>query len=146
MSEISVSAITIKDPAYTEVWQLREDVLRKPLGLSLVNEDLGMDAEDIIYIAEEEGKVIGCLMLHKISDTVMKFRQMAVSPELQGKGIGRLLMTTAEQDIAVEGYTTVILHARQVVSGFYLSLGYHITSSVFTEVGIPHVIMKKMLE
>lgn len=146
MDNIVVKSITIADPEYTQVWQLREDVLRKPLGMSLANEDLGMDAEDTIWIAESDGSVIGCLMLHSISDTVMKFRQMAVSEQWQGKGIGRLLMTEAEKNIATKGYTTIMLHARQIVSDFYEKLGYDITSSAFTEVGIPHVIMKKVLE
>jgi predicted GNAT family N-acyltransferase len=145
MSNISISTITVNDAAYQQVWQLREDVLRRPIGLSLKNEDLGMDAEDVIYIATDGDKVVGCLMLHSISDTVMKFRQMAVDASMQGKGIGRMLMTRAEEDIAAKGYTTIMLHARQVVSDFYEKLGYHITSSAFTEVGIPHVIMKKML-
>lgn len=145
MNDITIAAITIKDAEYKAVWQLREDVLRKPLGMSLVNEDLSMDTEDTIFIAKQDDNVIGCLMLHSISDTVMKFRQMAVNNQWQGKGIGRLLMTEAEKAIAAKGCTTVMLHARQVVCGFYESLGYDITSSAFTEVGIPHVIMKKTL-
>lgn len=145
MSNINIRTIGVNDPEYKAVWQLREDVLRLPIGLSLKNEDLSMDAGDTIYIAEADGEVIGCLMLHSISDTVMKFRQMAVASSAQGKGIGRMLMTKAEQDIAGKGYTTVMLHARQVVCGFYEALAYHITSSAFTEVGIPHVIMKKIL-
>jgi predicted GNAT family N-acyltransferase len=85
-------------------------------------------------------------MLHSISDTVMKFRQMAVSADWQGKGVGRKLMTKAEEDIKAKGYTTIMLHARQIVADFYLALDYDITSSAFTEVGIPHVIMKKILQ
>ncbi len=146
MENITVAVIRSSAPEYKEVWQLREDVLRKPLGMSLVNEDLSMDAEDDIYIAISDGKVIGCLMLHSISDTVMKFRQMAVSADWQGKGVGRKLMTKAEEDIKAKGYTTIMLHARQIVADFYLALDYDITSSAFTEVGIPHVIMKKILQ
>lgn len=145
MNDITIAEVTIQDPEYKEIWQLREDVLRNPLGMSLVNEDLSMDKEDTIFIAKHEDKVIGCLMLHSISDIVMKFRQMAVNEQWQGKGVGRLLMTAAETAIAAKGYTTIMLHARQVVCGFYESLGYDITSSAFTEVGIPHVIMKKVL-
>ncbi len=146
MENITVAVIRSSAPEYKEVWQLREDVLRKPLGMSLVNEDLSMDAEDDIYIAISDGKVIGCLMLHSISNTVMKFRQMAVSADWQGKGVGRKLMTKAEEDIKAKGYTTIMLHARQIVADFYLALDYDITSSAFTEVGIPHVIMKKILQ
>ncbi len=145
MQDISITHVTHSAPEYAEVWQLREDVLRRPLGMSLKNEDLGMDAEDIIFIAKHDGKVIACLMLHHIGGPIMKLRQMAVAETWQGKNIGRLLVTEAEKYCALNGFTTIILHARQVVCGFYESLDYYITSSVFTEVGIPHLIMKKEL-
>ena len=145
MSNITISYITAKAPEYNDVWQLREEVLRKPLGLSLKDGDQSMDTDDVIFIAKEADKVVGCLMLHSISTTIVKFRQMAVAPEYQGKGIGKMIVNAAEKFVAEQEYATITLHARQVVMGFYESLGYNTTSSVFTEVGIPHVIMKKSL-
>ena len=146
MNDISISVITSADPAYQEVWDLREAVLRQPLGMSLKNEDLSMDHEDKIFIARKEGKVIACLMLHHVGGPVMKLRQMAVYDQFQGTGVGRKLVTAAEEYCRENGMSTIVLHARQVVCGFYESLGYDITSSAFTEVGIPHVIMKKVFE
>ena len=145
MSEITITYITSKAPEYKDVWQLREEVLRKPLGLSLKDGDQSMDADDIIFIAKERDKVVGCLMLHSISTSIVKFRQMAISPEYQGKGIGSKIVTAAEKFVADQKYKTITLHAREVVTGFYKNLGYNTTSSIFTEVGIPHVIMKKEL-
>ncbi len=145
MLELEISYIDYRAPEYHEVWQLRENVLRIPLGMSLKNENLDMDAGDTIFIAKYDGAVIACLMLHHIGDPVVKFRQMAVDAQWQGKGVGARLIAAAEAHAVSKGYSTVILHARQVVCGFYESQGYYITSSVFTEVGIPHVIMKKDL-
>ena len=145
MSNITITYITAREPEYKEVWELREQVLRKPLGLSLKDADQTMDEDDVIFVAKEQNKVIGCLMLHSISTSVIKFRQMAVSPDYQGKGIGTMIVNAAEKFVAENDYSTITLHARQTVTGFYENLGYNTTSSVFTEVGIPHVIMKKTI-
>lgn len=145
MSQIAITHITSKDTRYQGVWDLREEVLRRPLGMSLKNEDLSKDHEDVIFIAEEEDKVIGCLMLHDTGNGIMQFRQMAVYDEWQGKGIGRQLMLAAEQYCVQQGYSSITLHARSVAVGFYKGLGYAVDGDEFAEVGIPHYIMNKKL-
>jgi predicted GNAT family N-acyltransferase len=145
MEGAAISHITSASPAYEQVWQLREEVLRRPIGLSLRNENLDKDHQDVIFIAEHGGKVIGCLMLHRKSDAIIQFRQMAVYDEWQGKGVGRDLMLAAEGYCREQGYQFVVLHARKVAVGFYRSLGYIVEGDEFTEVGIPHYIMEKRL-
>ncbi len=145
MSAITVHIINIVSPTYQQVWQVREEVLRKPLGMSLKNEDLGMDANDTIFVAQSDDKVIGCVMLHHLNAGLMKLRQMAVYPEWQGKGIGKLLALHAEEYAREQNYKKIVLHARMIATDFYSKLGYHIVSNIFTEVGIPHVVMQKEL-
>ncbi len=145
MNTITVTIVRSTAPEYGAVWQLREAVLRKPLGMSLKNEDLSMDAEDDIFIARDGGTVIGCLMLHHLDGDTIKLRQMAVDNHWQGKQIGRLLVEAAEKHAAEKGYKTVSLHARKVVSGFYTALGYRTHGDEFFEVNIPHLLMKKDL-
>lgn len=142
---IQIQQVSVADVAYQEVWQLREDILRQPIGLSLKNEDLSGDAEDIILAAIEDGKVIGCLMLTYMNEATLKLRQMAVHTEWQGKGVGAQLVTAAESLAQTRGYKKIMMHARQVAIGFYQSLGYRIVSDEFTEVGVPHFIMEKAL-
>lgn len=145
MNSISISAIDAASPQYQAVWDLREEVLRKPIGLSLRNEDLSQDFQDTIIVAENDGTVIGCLMLQRITDNEVKLRQMAVYDEWQGKGVGKELVIAAEQASARQGYKKIVLHARKVAVGFYKALGYQLTSGEFTEVGIPHFVMEKRL-
>jgi len=142
---ITIRFVGADAPEYQKVWQLREDVLRKPLGMSLKNEDLSADANDTIVIAEVDGHVIGCLMLHDVGDPHIKFRQMAVADVWQSKGIGRKLIEAGEDRARRNGYTGVRLHARMVVAGFYEKLGYKPVGDIFTEVGIPHVLMVRDL-
>lgn len=143
MSAITIQIVNTASAAYEQVWQVREEVLRKPLGMSLKNEDLSMDTEDFIFTATADDKVIGCVMLHPVTPDVMKLRQMAVYDEWQGKGVGRLLVQTAETYVKDNNYKKIILHARMVAVDFYSKMEYTITSAEFTEVGIPHMVMEK---
>lgn len=144
MHDIIIKLVRSSSPEYPEVWELREEILRNPLGLSLRNEDLSDDAMDAIFIALHDGKVIGCVMMHPVADNCIKLRQMAVYDAWQGKGVGQLLVRAAEKFSWEEAYDKIVLHARQHAIGFYLKMGYEVRSEVFTEVNIPHVVMEKV--
>jgi len=128
---------------YEQMLELRDRVLRIPLGLSVRNDDLSPDVDDVLLVACRNLEVIGCVILHPIDKHVVRLRAMAVTPEYQRSGIGRLLVEDAERVAREEGFLRIILHARMVVAGFYEKLGYLPQGDVFTEVGIPHVLMQK---
>ena len=143
MEQVVVSRITSSSPKYPQVWELREEILRKPLGMSLRDEDLSLDHLADMIIAESDGKVIACLLLQPLPDGAVQLRQMAVYEEWQGKGVGRKLVEEAERYCWQKGYHKIILHARRVALGFYRSMDYNIIGDEFTEVGIPHFNMEK---
>lgn len=145
MDTISLKKIDFSDTLFAQVFALREKVLRQPLGLSLYNEDTSGDQQDAIYVALNEHKVVGCLMAKKLSDGLLKLRQMAVDTDFQASGIGRLLMQFAESDACNNRFQKIELHARQNVQGFYERLGYTAYGPVFVEVNIPHIKMEKFL-
>jgi ribosomal protein S18 acetylase RimI-like enzyme len=84
-------------------------------------------------------------MLVREDDRTVRLRQMAVSDDIQRKGIGKALMSFAENIARDQGYRNLIMHARQHAIGFYEKMGYRVTSTEFTEVTIPHVVMEKSL-
>jgi predicted GNAT family N-acyltransferase len=43
----------------------------------------------------------------------------------------------------LENATLIQLHSRQSVQGFYEKLGYHPVGAPFTEIGLPHILMRK---
>jgi predicted GNAT family N-acyltransferase len=145
MSKPTTIIITSSAPEYAGVFALREEILRKPLGMSLHNEDLSRDHTDIIMAGTINGEVISCLMLHHISDSEVQLRQMAVATAMQGTGAGRSLVQAAEAWASGKGYTKMVLHARKEATGFYTALGYTTTSDEFPEIGIPHYMMEKVL-
>ncbi len=129
---------------YQSVCVLRDEVLRKPIGSRLTEEDKLKDAGDILFGCFEKNIVIGCCILSKIDESTGKLRQMAVSKDFQGKGIGRQILQYAEQYAWDHGYTTLTMHARKYALNFYIKEGYVSFGEEFTEVGIPHFEMKKM--
>jgi predicted GNAT family N-acyltransferase len=83
--------------------------------------------------------------LTEVDQSSVRLRQMAVGANLQGKGIGRVLMHFAENIARDRKYNRLTMHARKSAVGFYEKSGYHICSDEFTEVTIPHYIMEKNL-
>ena len=142
---IAIKEIHISDPEYLQVWKLREEVLRKPLGLSLLAEDLSGEAAEYILVAMIDEEVIGCVLLKPVTAHELKLRQMAVNPYHQGRGIGAAIVQASIELGIKEGFKIITLHARIPAVPFYEKAGFVEDGPVFTEVGIPHQAMQKEL-
>ncbi len=125
--------------------KLREDILRKPLGLSFSTEELEREKDNMLIAAYEDDQMLGCCMLVEENPQTVRLRQMAVINDLQGKGIGRALMQFAENLARDRGYKKITMHARKNAAGFYEKLGYKKSGEEFTEITIPHITMEKEL-
>jgi predicted GNAT family N-acyltransferase len=144
---IAYKRITTADPDYQGEKDLRNRALRLPLGLVLSERDvLGEDGQVHLVAADEQGAVIGCVLLVIPGDGTAHVRQMAVDESRRGTGIGSGLMAEAERTARRMGIRNINLHARLYARGFYERLGYRAVSGVFTEVTIPHIKMEKTLD
>ena len=130
---------------YKQMVKLRDDILRKPLGLVLSPTELDQEKENMLIGAFEEEDMLGCCMLVEKDRASVRLRQMAVLNDLQGKGIGRALMNFAENLARDRGYATIFMHARKNVVGFYEKMGYNKVGDEFIEITIPHYVMEKRL-
>jgi len=130
---------------YQQMVRLRNDILRKPLGLSFDQQELEEEKNDVLMGAFEDERILGCCLLTKVDDRTVRLRQMAVPNNLQGKGIGKALMIFAENIARDLGYKTLIMHARKTAVGFYEKLGYSAIGNEFMEVTLPHYVMEKVL-
>ena len=130
---------------YDKVLKLREEVLRKPLGLHFSDEELQKEKANMHMGAYEDDRMLGCCMLVQEDDETVRLRQMAVVNDVQGKGIGRALMQFAENLARDRGYRKITMHARKNAIGFYEKLGYKKRGEEFEEVTIPHYVMEKEL-
>ena len=130
---------------YQQMIKLRDEILRKPLGLAFTDEELEREKNNLLIGAFEDGNILGCCMLVEEKPGTAKLRQMAVVNILQGKGIGRALMQFAENLARDHGYRVLTMHARKNAIGFYEKMGYRVKGDEFLEVSIPHFEMQKEL-
>ncbi len=131
---------------YEKSLELRDLVLRKPLGMSIYNDNLESDAKDILVGAFLQNELVGTLILSKINSEVLKMRQVAVNQTLKEIGIGRRLVLFSEQLAISLKIHTIELNSRKPVIPFYQKLGYETVGTEFIEVGIPHFKMIKTLK
>ena len=130
---------------YQQMVKLRDDILRKPLGLSFTKEELEKEKEHLLIGAYEDDKMLACCMLVEENSKTVRLRQMAVLNDLQGKGIGKALMIFAENLARDRGYKKITMHARKNAIGFYEKMGYVKVGNEFEEITIPHYLMEKKL-
>ena len=93
--------------------ELRNEVLRVPIGLSLYDEDL--DQERLLLhfgLFDQCGDLVACVIASALSDSQAKIRQMAVHREHQGKGHGRRIIRDLEDHLARRGFVHLVMHAR----------------------------------
>ena len=132
-------------PEYRQMVQLRDDILRKPLGLHFTEDELEGEKDNLLVAAYEDDHMLGCCMLVEEDPQTVRLRQMAVMNDLQGKGIGKALMQFAENLARDRGYKRITMHARKDASGFYEKMGYRRKGDEFKEITIPHYVMEKEL-
>ena len=130
---------------YEQMLKLRDLVLRKPLGLQFSPEELEQEKINLLIAAYEDKEMLGCCMLVEDDPQTVRLRQMAVTKDLQGKGIGKALMIFAENLARDRGYRQITMHARKAAVGFYEKMGYRVRGGEFQEVTIPHYVMEKDL-
>jgi predicted GNAT family N-acyltransferase len=142
---MAIKIIDYGTKEYQQMIDLRYNILRKPLGLSFNDDELAKEKNDILICCFEDDKMEGCCLLTQEEPKTVRLRQMAVTSGLQGKGIGRVLMTFAENIARDRGFTKITMHARKNAVGFYQKQGYTVTGDEFVEVTIPHFVMEKEL-
>jgi predicted GNAT family N-acyltransferase len=130
---------------YQQMLKLRDEILRKPLGLQFSEAELEKEKQHMHMAAYEDERILGCCMLVEEDPETVRLRQMAVVDDVQGKGIGRALMQFAENLARDRGYSKITMHARKNAVGFYEKMGYRKKGQEFEEITIPHYVMEKEL-
>ena len=139
---MTVRCLAYGTEAYRAELELRDLVLRRPLGQSIWD-DCREGEENEIHLGAFEGEeLVGTLILTP-EEGLWRMRQVAVRPDWQGKGAGRRLADFGEALAKERGAKGIYLHARETARGFYEPCGYRAVGEGFLERGIPHVGMEK---
>lgn len=144
-TDIEVRRIDYGSDDYQHSLQLRDHVLRRPLGHRIADDDLSGDVEALHIGAFAAERLVGTLLLKPKSEGVLQMKQVAVDESLRGMSVGRKLVEYAEQLAPKQGCMEIMLHAREVAVIFYEKLGYTREGERFEEMGIPHYVMRKKL-
>ena len=141
---MTVLEIEFATPEYDQTVQLRDKILRKPLGLAFSEEQLTEEFSDVHLAAFTSDWILrGCLVLTPKEDKTLKMRQVAVDEAVQKMGVGRQLVTASEAFARRNGFNTMELNARDTAVPFYEKLAYTVVGEPFEEVGIVHFKMIK---
>lgn len=141
-------------PWYVAALELRDEVLRKPIGLKFPEYQVDLEVADIHVVgieksaqsgAEAEEEIVACLLLRRLGPTEVKMRQVAVRADRQRRGIGSGLVEACEVVARQHGFRKMVLNARATAVPFYLALDYKVVGDEFEEVGLPHFKMSKAL-
>lgn len=140
---IHVKNINIHTPHYREMRELRNQVLLRPLGIPDHSWEMH-DERSWHFVALQDDQVIGCAVLvpSEENKTSAQLIQMAVASDVQGKGIGQLLLTEIIAFAKRKFLQEIHCHSRQYAVNFYKKAGFTVYGETFTEVGIPHNYMK----
>ncbi|RQM19615.1 hypothetical protein B5M09_012441 [Aphanomyces astaci] len=132
--------------AYAAALVLREEVLRKPLGMRLDRDVVAKETSDI-HVGVFSADSLVAYALLRPAHPIAWMKQVAVSPALQGQGLGRILMEAFQTRAIYEGFHSIHLHARETAIPFYVKLGYTpVDNATIIEIGLPHRHLFKSLE
>lgn len=102
-----------------------------------------------ILIAEEDARIVGCVYLELEGDEAAYFGLLAIAPELQGRGLGRLLVQAAEDWARRERrreMTLKIIDQRPELLAYYERLGYRAVAEEPFPDGVVQIIPGKMIK
>ncbi|MES2520450.1 MAG: GNAT family N-acetyltransferase [Bacteroidota bacterium] len=144
--------LIVRIPETAQEWEqyynLRFTVLREPWGQLKGSEVLKDEdqADHAMVIDSESNIVVGVARMQINTPTQGQVRCVAVSPNVQGKGVGKLLMNYLENLAREKSIKEIILDARENALKFYKSIGYEIYEDSYLLFGeIQHYRMRKEL-
>lgn len=141
-----IELITTNDDKYPLLLDLRNRILRLPLGLDINDDDLS-DEPDCLHLAylTVNGLVVGCLKIKPLGNCIYQVLQMAVHEKYQARGIGTALLKHAESVIKEQEGTTIVVEARYYAIPFYQKYGFRKDGKMFEKINIPHQRMTKIV-
>lgn len=129
---------------YWKIVQIREIVLRIPLGLRFSLAEIQAESQELIFGSQENDQWIGSCQ-YQILNNEAKMRQVAILNKYKRKGYGKQLVLASMEILKQKDIQKVYCHARATAVPFYENLGFQTVSEAFLEVHIPHFKMQKFI-
>lgn len=156
LKQITLQQVTIEQVAIQKIiiqkvsWQQAEANLREVRTSVFIEEQFvtpefewdEIDASAVHLLAMHENQAIGCLRIIHYT----KIGRMAVLKPWRGLGVGKMLLNEAIKICALQGSKQIDLSAQTHAIDFYQQAGFQIMSDEYTDVQIPHVDMRLLLD
>lgn len=136
--------IKYKSPDWTKAVNLREKILRTPLGSKFTTKELEEEENHVQIAGFLENELVATAVLVPEGDH-MKMQRVVVSENLRSQNIGSHMMVFCEKLAKERDFVAIYCHARDTAVNFYTKNKYQKEGDYFNEDGIPHLKMKKQL-
>ena len=123
---------------------LRYEVFCIEQGVPSQEERDGRDFDALHLIAVGDEQLLGTCRLVFVGATV-QFSRLAVVSWARRQGIATALLRSADAETLARGANRLVLHAQTYARSLYEAAGYLARGREFTEAGIEHVAMEKVL-
>jgi predicted GNAT family N-acyltransferase len=124
---------------------LRYEVFCVEQGVPRSEERDGRDHDALHLVALDAGcRIIGTCRLVFVGTTV-QFSRLAVATAVRRHGVATALLEVADAETRARGANRLVLHAQTYARELYERHGYEPRGNEFTEAGIEHVAMEKLL-
>lgn len=115
-----------------KIIELRYRILRKPWEQPKETSTDGLETFSYnAFIEDNEGKIIACGRLQENANKIGQIRYMAVDEIHQGKGLGKLILSSLENKAIEIGLKYISLQARENALQFYKNSNYQLREKSF---------------
>jgi ribosomal protein S18 acetylase RimI-like enzyme len=99
--------------------------------LAMLRQDLATNpAASLLLSRDASGNLQGCVWLEPLGDDTWYLGSLTIEPAAQNAGLGRRLLTAAEDWIRAQGGREIkmtVVHIRDTLIAWYERRGYHLT-------------------
>jgi len=136
---------TIKTPTthddFKAYYALRYRVLSEPWGHAKGTEKDDYEPISQHFMAvNETNEVVGVVKMYQKDECVGHISHLAVAPEYQHKGIGRLLLNAVEEHALAHGFCALGTMARATATVYLEKFGFHIAGMSTPHLGTTHLV------
>lgn len=127
---------------------IRREVFVKEQGVPVELEIDGFDEPGsgcLHFLVFDGERAVGTFRAYFETADTVHLQRFCVLKEARGKGFGRAAFLFAEGFFREKGAKKLTFGAQCTAVGFYEKLGCAVVSDVFTDAGMPHVTMEKVL-
>lgn len=148
MKKMDIQKIEYDSEKYQQTLNLRNKVMRIPLGLTIEEEDFSHEAEQYILGAFDDEFLLGVGVLNqKLDESKMKVEYLCVDSKRQSAGVGKQLLKHLELYAKKKQAKRIELEARVSAQSFYEKMGYVAYGETYLMAIAPveHIRMEKIL-